>query len=78
LKNQEYRYARVSGKDQNLKRQLLALADFSIPLKNIFADKKSGKDFELLKYNKLLKKVKPGDLLKCFHGIIRTISIIER
>jgi Site-specific recombinases, DNA invertase Pin homologs len=63
MKNQTYGYARVSSKDQNLKRQLLALTGFSILQSNIFMDKKSGKDFERLEYVKLLKKLKPGDML---------------
>jgi len=58
MKTKRYGYARVSSKDQNLNRQLLALADFPIPQENIFTDKKSGKDFERLKYCKLLKKLK--------------------
>jgi len=63
MTNQTYGYARVSSKDQNLKRQLLALTGFNIPQDNIFTDKKSGKDFERLEYVKLLKKLKLGDIL---------------
>ena len=63
MATQNYGYARVSSKDQNLKRQLLALTNFNISKNNIFMDKKSGKDFERLEYVKLLKKLKPGDIL---------------
>ena len=35
----------------------------SIPEKNIFLDKQSGKDFERPQYQKLVKKLKPDDLL---------------
>ena len=41
-----YGYIRVSSKDQNEDRQLLAMHELDIPEKNIFIDKQSGKDFE--------------------------------
>ncbi len=41
----EYGYVRVSTKDQNQGRQLIALFHFGIEEKNIFSDKESGKDF---------------------------------
>ena len=58
-----YGYIRVSSTDQNEDRQLLAMDDLSIPPGNIFTDKQSGKDFERPAYQKLLKVLKPGDLL---------------
>ena len=41
-----YGYIRVSTREQNEDRQLLALKELSIPEKNLFVDKQSGKDFE--------------------------------
>ena len=35
----------------------------SVPERNIFMDKQSGKDFNLPQYKKLVKKLKPDDLL---------------
>lgn len=58
-----YGYIRVSTKEQNEDRQLIALREMSIPEKNIFMDKQSGKDFNRPQYKKLAKKLKPGDLL---------------
>ena len=58
-----YGYARVSAIDQNEDRQLLAMQELEIPDKQIFMDKQSGKDFERPAYQKLIKKLKPGDLL---------------
>ena len=58
-----YGYARVSARDQNLARQLSAFAEYGIPQKNIFADKKSGKNFLRTQYQHLLKHLKGGDLL---------------
>ena len=56
-----YGYIRVSSIDQNENRQLLAMHEKQIPAKNL--DKQSGKDFERPNYKKLVKKLKPGDLL---------------
>ena len=56
-------YVRVSMKDQNEGRQLIALSVYNIPQKNLFIDKKSGKDFNRPKYKRLLRALHPGDLL---------------
>ena len=58
-----YGYIRVSSADQNEDRQLIALREMSIPEQNIFMDKQSGKDFNRPQYKKLVKKLKPDDLL---------------
>ena len=61
--SKRYGYARVSSQDQNEDRQILAMREKAVPRGNIFLDKQSGKDFERPQYKKLLKKLKPGDLL---------------
>ena len=58
-----YGYMRVSSKDQNEDRQRIALLTFGINEKRIFLDKQSGKDFQRTEYQRLLKKIKPGDVL---------------
>ena len=58
-----YGYVRVSSREQNGDRQLIALRELSIAEKNIFTDKQSGKDFDRPQYKKLVKKLKPDDLL---------------
>lgn len=58
-----YGYVRVSSTDQNEDRQMVALREVSVPEKNIFMDKQSGKDFERPNYKKLVRKLKAGDLL---------------
>ena len=58
-----YGYIRVSTREQNEERQLIALREMSVPEKNIYMDKQSGKDFNRPQYKKLVKKLKPGDLL---------------
>lgn len=58
-----YGYVRVSIKEQNENRQLIALQAFPVSEKNIYMDKLSGKDFNRPQYRRLLKKLRPGDLL---------------
>ncbi len=58
-----YGYVRVSSVDQNEDRQLIALKEKSVPKKNIYVDKKSGKDFDRPNYTRLLRKIECGDLL---------------
>ncbi len=58
-----YGYIRVSTREQNEERQLIALREMSVPEPNIFMDKQSGKDFNRPQYKKLVKKLKPDDLL---------------
>ena len=56
-------YIRVSTREQNEDRQILALRELAIPEKNLFMDKQSGKDFERPQYRKLVRKLKKDDLL---------------
>ena len=53
-----YGYIRVSSRDQNEDRQLIALREVGVPEKNIYLDKQSGKDFNRPQYKKLLRKMK--------------------
>ena len=68
-----YGYMRVSTKEQCEKRQFIALRNFAVPEKNIFFDKISGKDFNRPEYRKLLRKVKPGDVI-----VVESIDRIGR
>ena len=56
-------YARISSRDQNESRQLVALQEFGVHDNNVYLDKLSGKDFERPAYRRLLRKLKPGDTL---------------
>ena len=58
-----YGYIRVSSRDQNEDRQVLALRGMSVPEKNLYADRQSGKDFERPQYKRMLRKMKKDDLL---------------
>ena len=58
-----YGYVRVSTREQNEDRQLIAMEGLSIPEKNIYIDKQSGKDFDRPQYKKLVRRLKKDDLL---------------
>ncbi|MGM9632425.1 MAG: recombinase family protein [Eubacteriales bacterium] len=58
-----YGYIRVSTREQNEDRQLIALREVGIEDNFIFVDKQSGKDFNRPKYKQLLRKLKKDDLL---------------
>ena len=58
-----YGYIRVSTREQNEDRQLLALREMDVSERNIFLDKQSGKDFNRPAYRQLLRKLKKDDLL---------------
>ena len=59
----EYGYARVSSRDQNEERQLIALAAAGIVGKSVYLDKQSGKDFDRPAYRRLIRRLKPGDVI---------------
>ena len=69
----EYGYARVSTKEQNEQRQIIALREFGILDGRIYIDKQSGKDFERTHYKKLIRKLKSGDTL-----VIKSIDRLGR
>lgn len=58
-----YGYIRVSTREQNEERQLIALREVGVEDKAIYTDKQSGKDFNRPQYKKLIRKLKPDDLL---------------
>ncbi len=58
-----YGYVRVSSTDQNEDRQLDAMQEMGVAEKHIYMDKQSGKDFQRPQYRRLVKRLKPGDLL---------------
>ena len=57
-----YGYARVSSREQNLERQIAALLNAGVEERNIFREKKSGKNFQdREEYQKLLNVLNVGD-----------------
>ena len=69
----KYGYIRVSAKDQNPDRQIIALREAGVEEKNIYMDKMSGKDFQRPQYLTLLRKLKKGDTL-----IVKSIDRLGR
>jgi len=68
-----YGYVRVSSKDQNEDRQLIAMREAGVIETQIIRDQMSGKDFNRPGYRRLLRKLKPGDTL-----IIKSIDRLGR
>ena len=66
-------YARVSSRDQNLARQVDALTAFGIDERSLFCDKASGKDFLRPSYQKLVRRMRPGDVL-----VVKSIDRLGR
>ena len=59
----QYGYARVSTREQNEDRQIIALKEMGVPEENIYIDKQSGKDFERKQYKRLMKKLNTESVL---------------
>lgn len=68
-----YGYVRVSTKEQCEDRQLIALREFPVAEKHIFMDKLSGKDFNRPQYQKLIRRLKPHDIL-----VVKSIDRLGR
>jgi len=66
-------YIRVSSKDQNPDRQIIAMKEYGIDEKNMYLDKLSGKDFNRPKYKAMLKRVKKGDVI-----VVKSIDRLGR
>lgn len=67
---QTFGYMRVSSTDQNEDRQRRALADAAVPQEPLYLDRQSGKDFQRPQYQRLVKRLRAGDLL-CVPSIDR-------
>lgn len=68
-----YGYVRVSTKEQNEDRQMLAMQEFGVVKDRIVVEKQSGKDFDRPGYGRLLRKLKAGDTL-----VIKSIDRLGR
>ncbi len=73
MESKVYGYVRVSSKDQNEGRQVLAMRQFGIPDEQIFIEKQSGKDFNRPVYQNLLHLLNPDDVL-----VIKSIDRLGR
>lgn len=73
MEQKTYGYIRVSTKEQNEDRQRIALQKFPVISPNIYMDKLSGKDFKRPQYQKLIRKLRAGDIL-----VIQSIDRLGR
>jgi len=58
-----FAYVRVSTREQNADRQIIALEPHNIPSANLYVEHQSGKDFERPRYKSMLRRLRAGDLL---------------
>ena len=58
-----YGYARVSTREQNEDRQIIALKEKGVPEDNIFVDKLTGSNFDRPQYKRLLRKLGEDSVL---------------
>ncbi len=63
MSGKTYGYIRVSTREQNEDRQIIALREADVPARNTYIDKQSGKDFNRPQYRRLLRRLKRNDLL---------------
>lgn len=68
-----YGYIRVSTKEQNEDRQYIAMKEFGVNDRDIYMDKQSGKDFNRPAYKRVMRLLKPGDVL-----VIKSIDRLGR
>lgn len=73
MESMVYGYVRVSTKEQCEDRQLIALREFPVAENHIFMDKLSGKDFNRPQYQKLIRRLKPHDIL-----VVKSIDRLGR
>lgn len=73
MNNKVFGYARISSKEQNESRQLIAFKESGINERDIFIDKQSGKDFNREKYILLKNMLRENDLL-----VIKSIDRLGR
>lgn len=59
----EYGYVRVSSTDQNEDRQMLVMEEKAVPRERVYVDKQSGRDFDRPQYQRMVRKLRSGDLL---------------
>lgn len=73
MRSKVFGYARVSSKDQNEERQLVAFKEYGIDERDIYIDKQSGKDFNREQYSILKNVLRENDLL-----VIKSIDRLGR
>ena len=73
IEKKVYGYIRVSTREQNEDRQRIAMLEFPVEERNLYMDKLSGKDFNRPQYRRLMRKLRPEDVL-----VIKSIDRLGR
>lgn len=73
MESKTFGYGRVSSKEQNEERQLVAFREYGIDERDIYIDKQSGKDFNRENYITLKHILRENDLL-----VIKSIDRLGR
>ena len=73
MESNTYGYIRVSTQEQNEIRQITAMREFGIREDNIIIEKLSGKDFKRPCYQRLIRKLRPEDIL-----VVKSIDRLGR
>lgn len=68
-----YGYVRVSSRDQNEERQMIAMRQFGVESRNIYVDKQSGRDFNRPSYRRMLARLGEGDTM-----VVKSIDRLGR
>ena len=73
MQGNTYGYVRVSTQEQNEARQLAAMWEFGVAEENIVVEKQSGKDFCRPLYQRLVDRLRAGDIL-----VVKSIDRLGR
>lgn len=68
-----YGYIRVSTRDQNEARQLIAMREFGVASQNLFVDKQSGRNFDRPEYKRLISILRQDDVM-----VVKSIDRLGR
>ena len=66
-------YVRASTREQNEDRQMIAMEEFGVKPENIYLEKLSGKDFDRPAYRRMVRRLRPGDVI-----VIKSIDRLGR
>lgn len=73
MKSIVYGYVRVSSKDQNEARQVLAMTAFGVEKRHLYIEKMSGRDFNRPQYRRMMNRLRPGDTV-----VVKSIDRLGR
>ena len=72
-----YGYIRVSSREQNEDRQIIAMREMQVPEGHLYIDKQSGKDFDRPAYKRMMRRVKKDELAKALMGMASAMTTMN-